>query len=93
MALHVHRNLKHLRTLSLDGGRFNDKGLRGLTGLTALRSLSLRSCHDISNKGLTAVVVPLSRHSLAWVDVSDCDRLTDLGTVRSICLDAPMPDS
>ena len=86
----MHRNLKHLRNLSLDGGRFNDKGLRGLTKLTALRSLGLRSCHDITDEGIRAVVVPLSQHSLAWLDVTDCERLTDLRTVGSTCLDAPL---
>ena len=81
LGFYVRRNLTHLRELNVDEGRFNDNGLRGLTGLTALRSLSLRSCHDISDAGLRAVVVPLSRHSLAWVDVTGCERLTDLSRV------------
>ncbi len=84
----MRRNLKHLRNLSLDGGRFNDKGLRGLTNLTALRSLSLCSCHDITDEGLRAMVVPLSRHSLAAVDVANCKRLTYLQTVGSSESDA-----
>ena len=86
----MRRNLKHLRILKLDGGRFNDKGLRGLTKLTALRSLSLCSCHDISDEGLRAVVVPLSRQSLAWVDVTDCERLTHASMVGSPSSDEPM---
>ena len=91
MGSHVRRNLKHLRGLSLDGGRFNDKGLRGLIKLTALRALSLCRCQDITDKGLRAVVVPLSRQSLAWVDVTDCERLThDASTVGPISSHARM---
>lgn len=93
MRLPANRSLKHLRNLRLDGGRFNDKGLHGLTKLTALQSLSLISCHDITDGGLRALVVPLSQHSLAWVDVTDCERLTDLSRVSPICSNAPMYNS
>ena len=67
--------------MKLDGGRFTDKGLRVLTGLTALRSLSLQDCHNITDEGLKILVEPLSRHSLAQVDVKGCRRLTALSLV------------
>ena len=70
-----------MRSLKLDGGRFTDKGLRVLTGLTALRSLSLQECHNITDEGLKDLVVPLSKESLAQVDVNGCKRLTSLSLV------------
>ncbi len=73
--------LKSLRILKLDQGRFTDKGLRVLTGLTALRSLSLHECHNITDEGLKALVVPLSKESLAQVAVRGCERLTHLSLV------------
>lgn len=78
----MHRDLKGLRVLNLNRGSFSDTGLRMLTALTALRSLSLQYCHNITEDGLKAVVVPLSRHSLARVDVTGCRRLTSLSSVR-----------
>ena len=66
------RNLKRLRDLNLDFGRFTDTGLQMLTGLTALRRLSLWICNNITEAGLRALVVPLSKHSLAVVDVPCC---------------------
>ena len=77
----MHRNLKQLRVLNLNRGSFSDTGLRMLAGLTALRSLSLQYCHNITDEGLKALVVPLSRHSLAHVDVTGCRRLTSLSSV------------
>ena len=73
--LFVHRDLKHLRSLALDHGCFNDSALCTLTGLTALRSLSLQYCSVITEEGVRAVVVPLSRQSLAHVDVTGCRRI------------------
>ena len=77
----MHRNLKRLRVLNLDRGSFSDTGLCMLTGLTALRSLSLQLCQSITDEGLRAVVVPLSRHSLARMDAFGCGRLTSLSSV------------
>ena len=77
----MHRGLKQLRVIILDNGEFNDTGLCVLTGLTALRSLNLQYCHNITDEGLRATVVPLSRHSLARVDVTGCSRLTSLSSV------------
>ncbi len=84
VAAYVHRHLKHLRLLDLWGGEFTDDGLSMLTTLTALRSLSLSHCESITDKGLTAVVVPLSGQSLARVDVSGCYKLTALSSVSPI---------
>ncbi|CAL5228732.1 g11917 [Coccomyxa viridis] len=77
--LHAIRNLKHLRNLNLHDGRCTDEGLRELTKLTALRTLCLWCCHHITPDGVRAVVVPLSRHALGWVDVTGCRHLTPLG--------------
>ena len=68
----VRRNFRHLRALNLSGGSFTVRGLRGLTTLTALRSLRLYYCHNVTDTGLVAVVVPISRHSSARVDVAGC---------------------
>ena len=38
-----------------------------LTGLTALRSLGLGNCRKITDKGFRALIIPLSRQSLAEV--------------------------
>ena len=76
------RNLHCLRTLTLDMGKFREKGLRELTRLTALRFLSLKGCPYVSDKDLSELVVPLSRHSLAEVDVRGCGKfLTARSTV------------
>ena len=75
------RVLKNLRELDLDRGRFGDIGLGLLTRLTALRSLSLRYCNSITDTGLRDLLLPLSRHSLAHVDVNGCARLTSRSSV------------
>ena len=79
MGADAYRNLKHLRNLNLHDGRCTDEGLRELTKLTALRTLCLWCCHHITPDGVRAVVVPLSRHALGWVDVTGCRHLTPLG--------------
>ena len=81
MACNAHRHLKGLCILKLTRGSFTDGDLRVLTGLTALRSLSLKECNNITDKGLKAVVVPLSKESLAQVNVQGCSRLTSLSLV------------
>lgn len=75
------RVLKNLHELDLDKGRFGDTGLGLLTGLTALRSLSLRFCSSITDTGLRDLLLHLSRHSLAHVDVNGCARLTSRSSV------------
>ena len=80
MGCYVCSCLKSLRSLKLGGGRFTNKGLRVLTGLTSLRSLSLVNCYNITDKGFKALVAPLSKQSLAQVDVRGCG-LTDLSLV------------
>ena len=77
------RSLKHLRELDLHEGLFDDTGLCLLTGRTALRSLKSSSCNNITDAGLKALVVPLSRHSLSHVSVGGCRicRLTALSLV------------
>ncbi|CAL5228289.1 g11394 [Coccomyxa viridis] len=78
--------LKSLRSLKLGGGRFTNKGLRVLTGLTSLRSLSLVNCYNITDKGFKALVAPLSKQSLAQVDVRGCG-LTDLSLAVNMGVD------
>jgi hypothetical protein len=75
------RVLKNLRELNLDKGRFDDTGLGLLTRLTALRSLSLCYCNSITDTGLRDLLLPLSRDSLAYVDVSGCSWLTSRSSV------------
>ena len=56
----------------------DDAGLCLLTGLTALQSLYMGFCRNITDAGLKALVVPLSRHSLSHVHVADCGNITSL---------------
>ena len=76
-----HRHLKNLRSLDFYGGDFTDSGLSMLSALTALRSLSLCACMNITDEGLKAVVVPLSRQSLTQVEVKGCSKITALSLV------------
>ena len=78
---YVHRRLQHLRHLTLHRACFSDKGLAALTQLTVLCFLSLQACDKITDSGLEAVVVPLSRQSLAHVEVDKCRRLTSCSLV------------
>lgn len=80
----MRRDLNQLRTLKLDHGRLTDKGLRVLKNLTALRSLSLQYCNSITNKGLKAGMLPLSRHSLAQVDVKGCRLINSVSTLTDL---------
>ena len=68
--------LKSLRILEIGMGGFTDTGMQALTGLTALRSLSLQYCHNITDRGLKSVVVPLSRLSLARVTLEYCGKVS-----------------
>ncbi|CAL5224608.1 g7320 [Coccomyxa viridis] len=83
--LNAVRDLNQLRTLKLDHGRLTDKGLRVLKNLTALRSLSLQYCNSITNKGLKAGMLPLSRHSLAQVDVKGCRLINSANNMKVAC--------
>ena len=84
VGLCVFRHLRNLRSLKLSGGNFTDIGLCMLTGLKALRSLNLSFCNNITDEGFRAVVIPLSRHSLAQVDVSHRDGATPLSSVSRV---------
>ena len=72
-----------MQELFLTSAHADDTGLGLLTGLTALCSLDLACCHNITDAGLKALVVPLSRHSLSHVNALDCRRLTLLSLVSS----------
>ncbi len=76
--------MTRLRVLKLGGGHFTDKGLLVLKGLTALRSLGLQNCIKVTDKGLKDVVLPLSKHFLASVDMEFCSGLTHLSSVSQM---------
>ena len=51
-------------------------GLQPLQGLTALRELHLCYCSGLSDSGVRAALAPLTRQSLAHIDVTGCSGLT-----------------
>jgi hypothetical protein len=53
-------------------------GLQPLRGLTALRELHLCYCGGLSDAGVRAALAPLTRHSLAHIDVTGCSGLTQV---------------